>query len=436
MLADEVTHVKMGSDWLRRVTEGDPERRTKALEFQGVVDKLFCYGGARSDSDESPIGLARRFRELAGFSDDEIDEIAGGVHGGPRRAPRQAARLQAEAAASSPSRERAGARMSWGDRGPLTRFEDMAVTVVPEQFSLVLFDADGIRTCAEALLDRLGMPDQDVRIEVDETSPIARVQCELGDPIVVRAESGAFEDTRRPRHLSEVAVNTPLGRILLKVRDRMSEVRRRPGRRATSAWRRWPRGTPTRRAAGSSRLPGAPPAVALQLPQPARLHRPGRRRVRPDLGGGRPHLGGPRGAVRRRCRPCRRLTRDRAREDTPHRRERRRARSAGVGRPGGAPDHPRPRLPRDVVVLAPPARRSWRTPASTPSPLTSAGTPARRDPDRVEDYGIESLCGDLIALLDEAGHEQAVFVGHDWGARSSCGTWPACTPSASGRSSA
>ena len=26
MLADEVTHVKMGSDWLRRVTEHDPDR--------------------------------------------------------------------------------------------------------------------------------------------------------------------------------------------------------------------------------------------------------------------------------------------------------------------------------------------------------------------------------------------------------------------------
>ncbi len=34
MLADEVTHVKMGSDWLRRLTENDPERREKALEFQ------------------------------------------------------------------------------------------------------------------------------------------------------------------------------------------------------------------------------------------------------------------------------------------------------------------------------------------------------------------------------------------------------------------
>jgi hypothetical protein len=66
----------MGSDWLRRITEDDPERRKKALEFQSVVDKLFSYGGTRSESDESPIGLARRFRELAGFTEDEVEEIA------------------------------------------------------------------------------------------------------------------------------------------------------------------------------------------------------------------------------------------------------------------------------------------------------------------------------------------------------------------------
>jgi len=76
MLADEVTHVKMGSDWLRKVTENDPERRKKALEFQSIVDRLFSFGGARSESDDSPIGLARRFRELAGFTTDEVDEIA------------------------------------------------------------------------------------------------------------------------------------------------------------------------------------------------------------------------------------------------------------------------------------------------------------------------------------------------------------------------
>jgi len=76
MLADEVTHVKMGSDWLRRLTEKDPERRERALEFQRVVDRLFSLGGFRGEEEDSPVRLARRFRELAGFDTGEIDELA------------------------------------------------------------------------------------------------------------------------------------------------------------------------------------------------------------------------------------------------------------------------------------------------------------------------------------------------------------------------
>ncbi len=76
MLADEVTHVKMGSDWLRKLTVNDKERQKRALEFQRVVDKLFSFGGFRGDDDENPVQLARRFRELAGFDDDEMTEIA------------------------------------------------------------------------------------------------------------------------------------------------------------------------------------------------------------------------------------------------------------------------------------------------------------------------------------------------------------------------
>ena len=93
MLADEVTHVKMGSDWLRRLTADDPERRANALEFQRVVDKLFSFGGLRGETDENPIRLARRFRELAGFSDGEIDEISNVSE----EATREAASLGAEA---------------------------------------------------------------------------------------------------------------------------------------------------------------------------------------------------------------------------------------------------------------------------------------------------------------------------------------------------
>jgi monoamine oxidase len=75
VFADEVTHVKMGSDWLRKVTANDPQRQKDALEFQKAVDKLFSFGGFRGERAENPVHLARHFRTLAGFSSDEIDEL-------------------------------------------------------------------------------------------------------------------------------------------------------------------------------------------------------------------------------------------------------------------------------------------------------------------------------------------------------------------------
>ena len=76
MLADEVTHVKMGSTWLREVTKDDADRRQQALEFQKTVDGLFNFRGLRGEERDSGIRLARRFRELAGFDTEEIDAIA------------------------------------------------------------------------------------------------------------------------------------------------------------------------------------------------------------------------------------------------------------------------------------------------------------------------------------------------------------------------
>lgn len=37
-------------------------------------------------------------------------------------------------------------------------------------------------------------------------------------------------------------------------------------------------------------------------------------------------------------------------------------------------------------------------------------------PKPVEDYDIHHLCGDLAGLLDHYGYDDAIFVGHDWGA--------------------
>ncbi|MCR9266157.1 MAG: alpha/beta hydrolase, partial [Alphaproteobacteria bacterium] len=36
-------------------------------------------------------------------------------------------------------------------------------------------------------------------------------------------------------------------------------------------------------------------------------------------------------------------------------------------------------------------------------------------PPDAADYGIDELVGDLTGLLDALGHDQAIFVGHDWG---------------------
>jgi uncharacterized ferritin-like protein (DUF455 family) len=76
MLADEVTHVKMGSNWLREVTKHDKDRQNRALEFQRTVDGLFNFRGQRGEQNDAVIRLARKFREMAGFDTEEIDEIA------------------------------------------------------------------------------------------------------------------------------------------------------------------------------------------------------------------------------------------------------------------------------------------------------------------------------------------------------------------------
>jgi hypothetical protein len=99
----------------------------------------------------------------------------------------------------------------------------MSVTVTPQTFNFVAYDAALIQRVAEELLESLGLADRDLNIEVDETTPLARTRVEVGDAISIRAESGAFEDTRRPRQQSEVATATSLGRVLLRARDRLTD---------------------------------------------------------------------------------------------------------------------------------------------------------------------------------------------------------------------
>jgi uncharacterized ferritin-like protein (DUF455 family) len=79
--ADEVTHVRFGQVWSKALTEHDPERRQKVVAFQRKVDRAFSLGGLRGSYDgantEKFLPLAVEFRKLAGFSDEDIADVAG-----------------------------------------------------------------------------------------------------------------------------------------------------------------------------------------------------------------------------------------------------------------------------------------------------------------------------------------------------------------------
>src|ERR1700685_4331137 len=81
VLADEITHVRMGSKWMRKLTEGDPERLRRAQEFQDTIDEVFSFRGTRRaiedvrDSNENIVTIAREARMLAGFTEEEIERL-------------------------------------------------------------------------------------------------------------------------------------------------------------------------------------------------------------------------------------------------------------------------------------------------------------------------------------------------------------------------
>jgi uncharacterized ferritin-like protein (DUF455 family) len=81
VLADEITHVRMGSKWMRKLTEGDPERLARAQAFQETVDEVFNFRGGRrvasdlQNDDGMTLTIAREARLLAGFTEEEIQRL-------------------------------------------------------------------------------------------------------------------------------------------------------------------------------------------------------------------------------------------------------------------------------------------------------------------------------------------------------------------------
>ncbi len=108
---------------------------------------------------------------------------------------------------------------------PTSATSTAKVTVSPEEFTFVKFDAAEIAAIVAELAERLEIANP-IRVIVDEATPLAKVYEEIDAAssdatITLHAESGALEDRKRPTSFSPVGARESLGRILLRARDRM-----------------------------------------------------------------------------------------------------------------------------------------------------------------------------------------------------------------------
>jgi hypothetical protein len=96
------------------------------------------------------------------------------------------------------------------------------ITVIPEKFNLVYFDSGRIAELAAEVAEVVGLPaDFEIRIEVDEVSPLGRTTLTSLEPATVMIEGGAFENAKKPRHMSDDDVRGVLGRMFYRIRDRV-----------------------------------------------------------------------------------------------------------------------------------------------------------------------------------------------------------------------
>jgi len=98
------------------------------------------------------------------------------------------------------------------------------VVLRPDRFALVDFDPARIKAITEEVADAAGLPpDQEVVVEVDDSSPLGRSSIDGMDPIHISLESGALEDPKRPRQLAEDGAAGAIGRLLFRAADRLRE---------------------------------------------------------------------------------------------------------------------------------------------------------------------------------------------------------------------
>jgi len=103
----------------------------------------------------------------------------------------------------------------------------VALTIVPEEFTLVLYDAAAVRSVFEEVAALVGFPaDVPISLEVDEElgQPLTGSYVDVRDGVLHLWYSGGnVEDTRRSRHLDVARARREFAMGLLRGMDRLDE---------------------------------------------------------------------------------------------------------------------------------------------------------------------------------------------------------------------
>ena len=94
------------------------------------------------------------------------------------------------------------------------------VSVTPDHYVLCTYDAVRIGELINQAATLVGFgADEPILVEVDETTPLLRVNVVSVDPVTLDVEGGAFEDPRKPRHLGDQTVLANVGGPLFRAWD-------------------------------------------------------------------------------------------------------------------------------------------------------------------------------------------------------------------------
>lgn len=99
------------------------------------------------------------------------------------------------------------------------------VSVEPAQFTQVKYDAAEIAELVTTVAERLGVGNP-IEVRVDETTPLAKITCAVESAssdatVVIDAQSGSLENTKRLTTMGRVQASLAVGRMLLRARDRL-----------------------------------------------------------------------------------------------------------------------------------------------------------------------------------------------------------------------